>query len=414
MIKNFYNILKTKVNMENPIFVFLLCIVMFQLPAIINNKILNEIFLILKFLIYIYLLISYFKYIKKFDFSKIALLAIIYYMIMIAATFFNDGMLNSVMRQGIEFVFVCIFIDLLLKENINIFFEAVLPFFEIVVFLNLLSVIIFPDGLYASEYSYYGSYFLLGYDNQMINYILPAIIISLINYTIYKNKKNLWRLISILICSLATELWVWSGMSLLIVCACIIFTIITQTKFVNFTKIHNIIVYMGCYVLLWYGIVIARLQEHFEYIIVNILKKPITLSMRTVIWERGIALIKKKPWLGYGKEEYAKRAIKLGFKENAPAGLHMHNRILEILYRGGIPMLLVFILMLTYSGKKLWDMRKSIIAKILCFGIFIYMFGMITEYYDYSFFFFGFMVMAENIKILANTHEQYITMVVSS
>ena len=58
----------------------------------------------------------------------------------------------------------------------------------------------------------------------------------------------------------------------------------------------------------------------------------------------------------------------------------------------------LFFGILAYAASCLNRVKETTFAKILSFGIFIYLIGMITEYYDYCIFLWGFLVMAENAE----------------
>ena len=146
------------------------------------------------------------------------------------------------------------------------------------------------------------------------------------------------------------------------------------------------------------ALVYFRLQHYLEYIIVNVLQRNLTLTNRTIIWDRAIRFIREHPIFGYGRENYGPRALKYGFKAESPAGLHAHNRILETLYGGGITMLILFLWIFFYAAGRLNKVKDTSFAKILSFGIFIYLIGMLTEYYDYCMLLWGMLVIAENAE----------------
>ena len=80
------------------------------------------------------------------------------------------------------------------------------------------------------------------------------------------------------------------------------------------------------------------MQNLFAFLIEDILHKNLTLTGRTVIWDRTLELIGEKPILGHGVPFYEDRKLQYAIETkwiNKAAGLHAHDRFLETLYRGG-------------------------------------------------------------------------------
>ena len=87
-----------------------------------------------------------------------------------------------------------------------------------------------------------------------------------------------------------------------------------------------------------------QIQKKFEWLIVNILQKDLTLSGRTYIWASAIENILKKPILGYGTTRGGRLSI-----QSYSIGLNTytffsHNVFLEVLVQGGIVATVFFIL----------------------------------------------------------------------
>lgn len=335
-------------------------------------------------------------------YSRIPYLILLYYGYIWIVTLLRRGnVAHSVFMRGIQFVNFAMYVDMVLKNNPKAFFKTGLNILTFYIFLNCITYFAFPNGLYSDEY--FDHNYLLGYDNQNINFILPALILVLIKHKYYE-KCTLQILVTYVV-SLITVIKAWSGMSLVIVFSTSIFAFFFFGKKSGFVvtrifngKIFNLFNLFIINIVSFLGLVILRFQNYFEFFIVGVLNKSITLSGRIYIWNDVIKLISKNPIFGYGQESAAVREA----KSNANgliarvSGLHAHNRFLEVTYSGGIILLGIYLYMLLYTIQRLNMVRYTSFGKILAFGIFIYLMGMLTEQYPYCPFFWIFMVIAEN------------------
>lgn len=340
---------------------------------------------------------------KVFKESKICILLIAYYAYLILITILRRGRVSAMVYQGLQFTAFCMYLDLVMKNNPKTMFRAPLNILTTYLVLNLISLYMFPDGLY--ETTYFKNNFFFGYDNQNINFILPTMVLVLLKHQCDKPCRT--QIILTYAVAIITAITIWSGMTLVVVTVMTVFAIfclrrkgIMMTRLLN-GRIFNFYSLLITNVAFFVGLVFFQIQYYFEYIIVVILKKNMTLTSRTVIWPRVIDFIEQNPIFGYGKEHYGPRALKMGYRDTHPCGLHAHNRYLETMYMGGVILTGLLVAMLLRAAKKLYEVKDTSFAKILSFSIFVYLCGMLTELYDYCLFLWGFLVMAENAKQLA-------------
>ena len=310
-------------------------------------------------------------------------------------------MVTSVIGQAIRFITFVAYIDIAMKNNPKAIYCAGLNILTFFLILNCVTIFIFPDGLYSTDY--FDNNYLLGYDNQNINFILPTLVIVLLKHNYY--KRCFLQILLTYLVALITVIRIWSGMSLMVVISMSVFAIFFLRKKKGFVtnkilngRIINFYLLLLINVVAFVLIVFFDASHFLSFIIVGFLGKLITLTGRTTIWQRAELYIIMNPIFGYGIEGTAYRALKMGYKSNSPAGLHAHNRFLETMYRGGVVLTAIYGYMLLYVAKTLKPIRNSLMARILSLGLFIYLMGMLTEFYDYCLFFWGFMVMAENAE----------------
>lgn len=345
--------------------------------------------------------------------SIIIIALVVYYLYLGTVTFINNGRFINTMALGMQFVFFCMYLDLVIRHNLNTIYTTCFNILQSYLIINLISVIIMPNGLYMTEY--FSNNYFLGYDNQNINFILPTMMLALLRHLKYKENKK--QTIIIMIISMLTAVIIWSSMTIIMVFGFCLFSamiIFDKNKFLQKifnSKLMNYFVLLGTNMALCIGIVFFNIQKYFSFIIEFVLRKSTNLSNRTYIWEKTIYYIKERFIFGHGTEEYNIKAVKMGFGESSPAGLHSHNRFLEVTYTGGIILLAIYLFMLIYIGFKLNKHKNKVVTKVLAFGLFIYLFGMITEFYAYSIFLWGFIIMAERIKYFVQNDENMVTKV---
>lgn len=386
---------------------YLFSIIALEPAALQHFSITDKLFTIAQFFMFsIVFIVSFGKHtmIKHLKEKRVSIMLIIFYTYLLSNTAIHHGRTYAVLIQAIHFIGFALYLDLLLKNNPSELFRSILNFLTFLLLLNCIIVYTMQDGLYRT--SYYSNNYLLGYDNQNINFILPTLVLVLIKDKCYKKCK--FQLIITYVAAWLIAIKIWSGMTLvvtfLMTAVAVILSFnkgsIKEENAVGIINLKNLI-YVDLVANI--ALVLLRLQYYFEFLIVYVLHKSITLTSRTIIWDRNIELIKKNPIWGYGREQYSYRAGKIGFSGDHPAGLHAHNRLLETMYSGGIIMLALLIGMLFYSAYRLDNCKDSLFIKILSFGIFIYLFGMLSEYYDYCIFLWGFLVIADNSNYLVKS-----------
>lgn len=107
-----------------------------------------------------------------------------------------------------------------------------------------------------------------------------------------------------------------------------------------------------------------RIQKYFEWLIVDILHKDLTLSNRTYIWASAIANILKKPILGYGTTSGGRLSINRISIGLRTITFFSHNVFLEILIQGGIVAMVFFVLIYIGANRSLKKHRENTDLKV--------------------------------------------------
>lgn len=346
------------------VYVFLL-IPFFDISYLLNSFPITEKIFDIWLLISIFFLILLFCKDKKY--SKILNYIFLYFAILIFSTFINGISLLGCVRYSLKAVGLCFLTDYGIRNDTKSFLNSLEFWLGFLVISNFISLLLFPDGMYTN--GNFTNNWILGYKNSHILYILPLIMISLINsyYTYGKFSKKNWLLIILAILSLIIAESSTSLIGIFLVTALIIY----DENFKS-TRILNIKNYFIAYIILFFSIVILRIQNIFKFLIVDTLHKDLTFTSRTLIWDKALEIIKIQDIFGKGMTAF-------GFSESITS---THNLILNVLYQTGIIGLIACLLAQIVSVRELYKIREYKIAKIISIVLFSFFIMMITEAYS--------------------------------
>ena len=307
--------------------------------------------------------------IKRKCFTKIIVYILLFMSILLFSTIINNGDLKEILKISFEVIGLTLLINYGLTNDAKNFLDCSNIFFTLLVFINLTTIILYPNGMYIDSSNYTENWFF-GYRNIHILFILPAIIFNFsrsyyLNYNL--NKYNYIYLITCLVSMILSK----SGTSIIG-----LFLIVALLSLYRAKRTFSIKRYANISLTAFVSIVILRIQEIFKFIIVDIMKKDLTFTGRTYIWNDVEGLILKKPLFGYGQEFKNIRLI----KTRIPS-YHAHNQFLEIAYKTGAVGMLIFLIIISLCVKKLNNFKEYSIAKFFSICLFAVLIMMITEAY---------------------------------
>lgn len=237
-------------------------------------------------------------------------------------------------------------------------------YFSALVIINSLQTI-----YYGSSRNESGYLCIFGNKNWYLYRILPAIFLILLYLA--KQKKNIFSLYLAVVWSMAmiSVMIAGSGAGTLVLLLWGIYIVLIPfvKKIKQNEKFDNYIVYMLIILFVFLVIVVWNAAEIFAPIIVGLLGKDLTFTTRTRIWTRAIELISKKPFIGYGVME-SNDVVSLFY--GIPDFTTTHNQYLGELFRGGIPLLAIFICLIITSFRGLQRSNNIDIKKTMSYGIF--------------------------------------------
>lgn len=222
---------------------------------------------------------------------------------------------------GIE----CTYIQIKIKDDSKRFCHAVMLLLNMTSILNLLSIILFKDGLYVTSRTRNAAY-LLGHKNTMIYVPLLAIIFTVLDDLHTTNgvtyKSYLMSLVALL-----SVLWGKADGGIMACGILVIFVVLIKMNLEGLVPSSTKMIMGISFISIL--MVVFNVQEHFSNVLFWLFGKDSTLSTRTLIWERALRYFKDSPWFGVGFEfstTIAKQIILRG----------THNFILGIMFHTGI------------------------------------------------------------------------------
>lgn len=349
------------INLILTLFIFLIVVFPDYIGIFIYTK--YGIFGKLQMIVCIAMLISIFINIKFIRHDSIFSLVIIY--IFFAIQYFLMNMNNEKIHI-LDFFTNCIFflyMDIQFKKNCNRQIKSIFIVLFLYVFINLITVIVFRNGLYLSSVTHNPSY-ILGHRNSITKFAIPMIFFSVM-FLITSNKKNykIKEAFFILINLIAAVMvWTGSGLISLVIMICVYY-FVNIGKFRNLNSIHLYIIGISLFVLLS----VFRMQDMFSFIIEGMLHKDMTLTGRTELWDLALYGISNNIITGVGSISDFYDSINMsGFSS-------FHSFYLDLLYRGGLILFIAFFTMAILLTKNIKTIRNNKTRAIIASTILAYL-----------------------------------------
>lgn len=262
--------------------------------------------------------------------------------------------------------------------------------------LNFVLLLWRPGGLWVSEINGVMYYLLGGNYNGMGKAFVIAIISNILLLRSLPHSNRHDSLIRIIYLVILIVTFTLSLLSLLIVGSkTSLVGLLLVIAFGTLLLLPNKIVRTCCvtaFVVLYFALQIWAVYFEMstpspkaEFIVEDVLRKDMTFTERTFVWECAKQLISQHPIVGYGAHD-------LEWYQQELHVLTTHNLILHILLKGGVISLAAFILLIvSYHGRLLRSRSLSGCAKqqwsdvryILLFSMWIFLFMMIFEVYPF-------------------------------
>ena len=314
---------------------------------------------------------------KLRDFTRIHLLFLALLMIMTAASAINpDASLKRAVQYSYGSMAVGLMAEYGVQKDRENFLTGMEIFFGALVALNIVTILLFPGGMYVYDRALEENW-LLGYKNYHIVYIMALLIFGAVHSLCQYGRiaVRVWIYIAM---SLFSSLLVGARtpmMAILLFAASILFT-----RLRNFTPLFNSLTYLAAYAAAFFMIVVIRIEN--LPVVGKLIGREITFNNRIHFWDKAMTEFWEYPVLGHGYQQFV---MFRGY-------VTTHNQIVEILYKTGVAGLVVFVAILAATAYKLFRSREGIVTKYLAVFFAAYLVLFLMEQYAFANYFYLFVL----------------------
>ena len=334
---------------------------------------------------------------KKID-SFIAAMVIFQLTILFSTVINNNlGEIKSTVIGIFSNIAICMLAEIGLKSSPKKFMKAYAYYGAFICCITAVTMFIYyPYGMDQKQYMDIRgdvNYYFIGQDNRSY-FIFLAVQAAVVIMSFMKHNKLSVPATLFNVLVTAAFFYVKSGSAMIVTAMILIYMIFFMKK--RSDRLFNFRNYFIILAAIFLLIVMLNLHELFSFFIVNVLGKSITISGRTIIWSKAKAYIAASPVFGYGNEPLATLMLKFGIN-------HVHNIILDILYRQGIVGLLCYLVMTVIYGKRLMKYRSDRTCAFLAFIFLCFFLAASFDYYNHIPYMTALYAIAANINCICDT-----------
>ena len=265
--------------------------------------------------------------------SIVTVISACMYAWILLATAISHGLMDNAILSLLRIMIVCLIFDLY-RNDVYTLVRVLILHCEICVYVNLLSVLVAPNGLYSRSVSGYAvsQEWFLGVDNYFVQWLFPALLM-----------------------------------------------IIPKVK-LAFTPIRSVVIS----VIVWLLIVVFRADSIFAPL-VSTLGKDMTFTGRLNIWDNALRVITANPILGYG---VLTNDAMVGYLGSSSSGVwvgatHCHDQILQVAFQGGLVALALLLVIIALIIKKSLEYWPKKVAQIAVYAVSAYLIMCTTEVFTF-------------------------------
>lgn len=338
-----------------------------------------------------------FLYLMSGRMSKLIVTISAYEVMLLVSTILNDGAYWGLAVNCGTVIGFCMLTEICIRQNCKKYFSAIFRIYFVLVLINFVVLLLFPEGIAVDSYYSKNTYNFLGIDNSLaVAVTLPLMSVACL-YSAFKNRRLTFAAFLMLVILSATTLITWSATGVVawfVMAAYILF--IYKSRL---TKYFNSYVLFITFAIMQVTIVFLRLQEYFAFIIETVLGKNITFTGRTLVWDLSYLIILQSPIIGHGVQEGH------GLIHIFNTFVYSHNGVLEVLLQTGVIGLVLYVIPFVMAAKRLYRHREHFLAGIVSVTLFSFMVEFLTEAQIASIWIFGFLVIAYYIPTIIQQYE---------
>ena len=324
----------------------------------------------LRYLVFLYILIAYCKHPRLNRYDVLWGLFVVY---LLFTTVVKHGSIANVIGPAIDFSLLLMMYHVF-RNDMRDMLRASTGALSFYIYLNLVLVILFPDGLWTDPISGRGYFLLGGNYNGIGARCVMALVTNLLIFADSRAAKVNFACLTV--ASLATVILVGSMTSTVCILGLLAIWAFVQLKRHRLIVLSFFLVYMLAQLIIVFTLSDLTNASHLVDFIEIVLHKDLTFTKRTDLWANSAELIAHSPWLGYGYQNKV-------WNEEHLNGPGSHNFVYTILLYGGYPLLCLFIGIVITALRKILPLGKERQVSRLILGVNMFFFMMIFEYYTF-------------------------------
>ena len=277
---------------------------------------------------------------------------------LVLITVCHGGYIRNLAIFGMTVIAFCFIIDYY-SQNMNKMCATLLLAFEIVVYIELISIPWFRDQYIVNPNVSMQHIYFLGHENNVFGYLAPAVLLALANAKL--NGQRLRAAFLIVACyaivfitfpaSAAVAFAVMVGVALLFLLPGLRKPVLYPIYFL-FTVAGSL------------AISVFHITERpgpLNWVIVNVLHKTPNLSNRTIVWDGFFKVMRGHYLFGLGAsyEEW------IYYPQYQKDFTNAHNEYFELLLTGGIPALLLLLAIIALIGVCIYRCKDTYMICII-------------------------------------------------
>lgn len=218
--------------------------------------------------------------------------------------------------------------------------------------VNFASVLLFPEGMWTTDKVAEGGNYFFDHRNNAYKLLIPMILCSFLLDRL-NGKRIGVRTVLLMLLSFAQVVLALSVTSTVALTLFILFLLIVQLKCAR--GFLNGINFLFASILTSLLVVGLRIQDMFGFFVEGVLRKEVTFTGRTYIWDKTFELFRgvRHTLFGYGVSGYKHLSI------NGQPYPHAHNEFLDLWLNGGLAALIIFLCALGVLAWSLFKMRHN-------------------------------------------------------
>lgn len=334
--------------------------------------------------------------INKFDFS-----ILLFYLILLVSTLINKADIYNYVKEIISFLSMYFVMKFGIEYNSKIYIKNMSRLLIMYTVINTFTtILLYPGSMFIDNLN---PIFFMGGDNTSVRIYILAVCFEVLEKFVKKGKVKFPYIsfINMVIFSFVRDLG-GGKVCAMVLFICLIYLILNKKITQKIIK-KIIILNIGIFLL----IVIFNRIDIFQFLIVNILHRNLTLTDRTTIWRITIEKIIQKPFIGYGMIDG------MSFQSMLPyiIGVNAHNTYLMILFDGGIILFLTFLYSLVIVEKKFDSVKHNKFIYILPITLLTLMLRAQIEGWDvvWIFLILQLIYSYDKIEILSDSNEKVVS-----